>query len=58
MTYLARERAVTLDAVARNGWHLVVVERADELSPGEVLSTAERRLRPWLAERGEWAREG
>ncbi|WP_406138738.1 hypothetical protein [Streptomyces sp. NBC_01089] len=46
--YLLRERAVTLDAVRRKGWGLVVVERADELPPGEVLRIAQRDLRPWL----------
>ncbi|MEV1086034.1 hypothetical protein AB0I98_48850 [Streptomyces sp. NPDC050211] len=46
--YLLRERAVTLDAVRRNDWGLVVVERADELPPGEVLQVAQRGLRPWL----------
>ncbi|MGW1625925.1 hypothetical protein [Streptomyces sp. NPDC002172] len=56
VTYLARERAVTLAAVARNGWNVVVIERADELPPGEVLSAAERSLRPWWAERGAAAR--
>ncbi|WP_406434422.1 hypothetical protein OHB00_12975 [Streptomyces sp. NBC_00631] len=51
--YLVRERAVTLDAVARRGWHLVVVERADELPPSDVLRAAQRALRPWPADRGE-----
>jgi hypothetical protein len=46
--YLLRERAVTLEAVRRNDWGLVVVERADELPPGEVLQVAQRGLRPWL----------
>ena len=55
--YLARERAVTLAAVARHGWHLAVIERADELSPGEVLRAVERDLRPWPAGRGEAARD-
>ncbi|MER6082768.1 hypothetical protein [Streptomyces sp. NPDC001833] len=57
VTYLARERAVTLAAVAQNGWHVVVIERADELSPADVLSAAERSLRAWLAEPGEAARD-
>ncbi|MFG2952828.1 hypothetical protein ACGF5O_03720 [Streptomyces sp. NPDC048291] len=55
--YLARERAVTLAAVARHGWHLVVIERADELSPDEVLRAVERGLRPWPADRGPAARK-
>lgn len=47
--YLGRERAVTLTAAARVGWQPVVVERADELSPREVLRTARHGLRPWLS---------
>ncbi|MER7179609.1 hypothetical protein ABT404_09005 [Streptomyces hyaluromycini] len=46
--YLLRERAVTLGAVRRKDWGLVVIERADELPPGEVLRVAQRGLRPWL----------
>ncbi|WP_406337496.1 hypothetical protein [Streptomyces sp. NBC_00649] len=46
--YLLRERAVTLDAARRKDWRLIVIERADELSPDEVLRVAQRRLRPWL----------
>lgn len=46
--YLRRERAVTLDTMARNDWKLVVIERADELPQGEVLRAAQRSLRPWL----------
>lgn len=46
--YLLRERAVTLDAVRRKDWGLIVIERADELSPDEVLRVAQRSLRPWL----------
>ncbi|WP_416961421.1 hypothetical protein [Streptomyces sp. Agncl-13] len=49
VTYLRRERAVTLGAVRRHGWGPVVVERADELTPGEVLGAAGRGLEPWLA---------
>ncbi|MEV6539973.1 hypothetical protein [Streptomyces sp. NPDC051665] len=37
VAHLRRERAVTLGAVRRHGWGLVVVERADGLTPGEVL---------------------
>ena len=48
VTYLRRERAVTLGAVRRHGWGLVVVERADELTPGEVLEAVGRGLEPWL----------
>ncbi|MGW6404944.1 hypothetical protein [Streptomyces sp. NPDC055134] len=48
--YLLRERAVTLDAVRRRDWGLVVIERADELSPDEVLQVAQRGLQPWLGE--------
>ncbi|MFF7471335.1 hypothetical protein [Streptomyces sp. NPDC008092] len=57
VTYLARERAVTLGAVARHGWDLVVVERADELSPDEVLNAAERGLRLRPADRDEADRD-
>ncbi|MFD3475777.1 hypothetical protein [Streptomyces sp. NPDC058695] len=46
--YLLRERAVTLGAVGRKDWGLVVIERADELPPDEVLRVARRSLRPWL----------
>ena len=46
--YLLRERAVTLGAARRNDWGLVVVERADELSPDEVLRAAQEGLQPWL----------
>ncbi|WP_326778172.1 hypothetical protein [Streptomyces sp. NBC_01445] len=46
--YLLRERAVTLGAVGRKDWGLVVIERADELPPDEVLRVAQRSLRPWL----------
>ncbi|MFF1719819.1 nucleoside/nucleotide kinase family protein [Streptomyces sviceus] len=48
VTYLLRERAVTLGAVRRKGWGLVVIERADERSPDEVLQAAQRGLRPWF----------
>ncbi|MGW1559154.1 hypothetical protein ACWCQ1_21920 [Streptomyces sp. NPDC002144] len=48
VTYLRRERAVTLDAVRRNHWGLVVIERADELPPSEVLRVAQQGLRPWV----------
>ena len=47
--YLRRERAVTLDAMARRDWNLVVIERADALTRDEVLSAAQQNLRPWLA---------
>ncbi|WP_405990758.1 hypothetical protein [Streptomyces sp. NBC_00986] len=48
VTYLRREREVTLDAVRRHGWGLVVVERADELTPGEVLGAVGQGIEPWL----------
>ncbi|MFD4502330.1 hypothetical protein [Streptomyces sp. NPDC058457] len=48
VTYLLRERAVTLGAVRRKDWGLVVIERADELPRSEVLREAQRGLRPWL----------
>jgi hypothetical protein len=48
VTYLRHERAVTLGAVRRKGWALVVIERADELPPDGVLRVAQRGLRPWL----------
>ncbi|MET9088668.1 hypothetical protein ABZX77_43470 [Streptomyces sp. NPDC004237] len=46
--YLLRERAVTLGAVRRKNWGLIVIEEADELSPGEVLRAAQQGLKPWL----------
>ena len=48
VTYLGRERVVTLDVVRRHGWGLVVVEPVDELTPGEVLGAVEQGLEPWL----------
>ncbi|GGM97337.1 hypothetical protein [Streptomyces fuscichromogenes] len=48
VTYLRHERAVTLGAVRRKDWGLVVIERADEQPPDEVLRAARRGLRPWL----------
>ncbi|MGW0831868.1 hypothetical protein [Streptomyces prunicolor] len=48
VTYLGRERAMTLDVVRRHGWGLVVVERVDGLTPGGVLGAVEQGLRPWL----------
>jgi thymidylate kinase len=47
--YLRRERAVTLAAARRQGWGLVLIEHATELTPDEVLRVAERELRPWTA---------
>lgn len=46
--YLLRERAVTLEAVRREDWRLVVIERADQLPQDEVLRLAQRGLKPWL----------
>ncbi|MFJ9012569.1 hypothetical protein [Streptomyces canus] len=46
--YLQRERALTLGAVRRKDWGLVVIQRVDELPPGEVLRVAQQGLRPWL----------
>ncbi|MEV0639187.1 hypothetical protein AB0I77_30490 [Streptomyces sp. NPDC050619] len=46
--YLLRERAVTLGTVGRKDWGLVLIERADELPPDEVLRVAQRGLRPWM----------
>jgi hypothetical protein len=40
LTYLARERAVTLDAVRQAGWRVVTIERATELSAAEILQSA------------------
>ncbi|MDG5809208.1 hypothetical protein P9869_42715 [Streptomyces ossamyceticus] len=48
VTYLRHERAVTLGAVRRKDWGLIVIERADELPPDQVLRVAQRGLRPWL----------
>lgn len=52
VTYLRREREVTLGAAARKDWNLVVIERADELPPGEVPKRAQRGLRSWLGPAG------
>jgi hypothetical protein len=46
--YLRRERTVTFAAARRMGWPLVHVERATELSPGDVLAVALGHLRPRL----------
>ncbi|MYV46665.1 hypothetical protein [Streptomyces sp. SID2888] len=46
--YLLRERAVTLGAARWKDWGLIVIERADELSPSEVLRVAQRSMGPWL----------
>ncbi|MEV6479445.1 hypothetical protein [Streptomyces sp. NPDC051576] len=48
VTYLRRERAMTLDVAGRPGWGLVMVERADELPREEVLGVAARGLGAWL----------
>lgn len=53
VTYLLRERAVTLGTVGRKDWGLVVIERADELHPDEVLRVAQRGLRPWMGSAAE-----
>lgn len=45
--YLARERAVTLTAARRQGWGLVLIADATEMTPDQVLRIAERELRPW-----------
>lgn len=42
VTYLLRERAVTLDTVGRRNWGLVVIELSDGMSPDEVLRVAQR----------------
>ncbi|MFJ9626232.1 hypothetical protein ACIRU8_00905 [Streptomyces sp. NPDC101175] len=44
VTYLRHERAVTLDAVRRKGWGLVMIDRADERPPDEVLQATQRAL--------------
>ena len=49
--YLAHERAVTLAVVQRQGWGLVLVEHATEMTPDQVLQIAERELRPWTGTR-------
>ncbi|KUN60903.1 hypothetical protein [Streptomyces griseorubiginosus] len=45
VTYLRHERAVTLAAVRRQDWGLVLVERADERPRDEVLRIAQRGLK-------------
>lgn len=47
--YLRRERAITLSVVSRQNWGLVLIRRATELTPDEILHVAEQRLNPWLA---------
>jgi len=48
--YLRRERAVTLAAVRRMGWPLVLVDGTTELSPAQVLISAQQGLRPWISQ--------
>jgi thymidylate kinase len=50
ITYLRRERAVTLAAARQMGWPLVRVEGATELPLSRVLAIAQNGLRPWLAQ--------
>lgn len=40
VTYLERERAVTLGAARHAGWRVIVVERATELSADEIFRRA------------------
>jgi thymidylate kinase len=49
--YLRREREVTLSAVRRSGWAVEVIEGCDELTPADLLATAEARLRPRITAR-------
>jgi hypothetical protein len=44
VTYLERERTVTLAAVRSAGWRVIVIERATELSADEILRSALCRL--------------
>ena len=46
--YLRRERAVTLAAARRQGWGIVRVDRATELTPGQVLRIVRQGLRRWI----------
>jgi thymidylate kinase len=40
VTYLERERTVTLDAVRQAGWRVITIERATELSAADILQSA------------------
>jgi hypothetical protein len=44
VTYLERERTVTLGAVRHAGWRVILIEAATELSAAQILRTALRRL--------------
>lgn len=44
--YLHRERAVTLSAVRRHHWDLIIIDRATSLTPDEVLHAAIQELSP------------
>jgi hypothetical protein len=44
VTYLERERTVTLTAVRLAGWRVITIERATELSAAEILRSALSRL--------------
>lgn len=50
--YLRRERAVTLAAARRQRWSLVLIERATEMTPGQVLRMVEQELQPWIRAHG------
>jgi thymidylate kinase len=44
VTYLDRERAVTLSAARRADWHVITIDRATEFAPAEILRNAQRAL--------------
>jgi thymidylate kinase len=44
VTYLERERTVTLAAVRQAGWRVITIERATELPAAEILRSALHRL--------------
>ncbi len=47
--YLRRGRAITLSIAGRQDWGLVLIGQATELTPAEVLHTAQQGLHQWLA---------
>lgn len=47
--YLEAERDATLRLILAPQWEVVVIDRADELSPADVARRTEEALAPWLA---------
>lgn len=45
--YLCRERHVTLSAARGQGWDLILIEQATDMTPDQVLQVAQDRLSRW-----------